>query len=64
VLKSEIRAEASRRPKNLSIVGVRGMQERLRQLGGTLNINSNNNGTTVMASLPVSSDEDDSASQA
>lgn len=44
-------------------VGVRGMQERLRQLGGTLNINSNDNGTAVIASLPVSSDKDDSASQ-
>lgn len=35
-------------------VGLRGMQERLRQLGGTLEINSSENGTGVTAMLPVS----------
>ncbi len=34
-------------------VGFRGMRERLRQLGGTLRIDSNPTGTTVIASLPV-----------
>lgn len=34
-------------------VGLRGMRERLRQLGGTLDIDSNSNGTTVEARLPV-----------
>jgi signal transduction histidine kinase len=36
-------------------VGFRGMRERLRQLGGTLEIHSNENGTLVSASLPVPS---------
>jgi signal transduction histidine kinase len=36
-------------------VGVRGMRERLRQLGGNLDINSDGNGTTVLAQLPISS---------
>jgi signal transduction histidine kinase len=34
-------------------VGLRGMRERLRQLGGTLQIQSNGNGTRVTAVLPV-----------
>jgi signal transduction histidine kinase len=34
-------------------VGFRGMQERLRLLGGTLHIQSNNHGTRVTAILPV-----------
>jgi signal transduction histidine kinase len=34
-------------------VGFRGMRERLRQLGGTLNINSSEEGTVVCATLPV-----------
>jgi signal transduction histidine kinase len=34
-------------------VGLRGMRERLRRLGGTLNIQSNGNGTLVTATLPV-----------
>jgi PAS domain S-box-containing protein len=34
-------------------VGFRGMRERLRQLGGTLNVNSSEEGTTVCATLPV-----------
>jgi signal transduction histidine kinase len=33
-------------------VGLRGMQERIRQLGGTLEIKSTNAGTVVMVSLP------------
>ncbi len=35
-------------------VGIRGMQERLRQFGGNLGVNSNDDGTVVMARLPVS----------
>jgi len=34
-------------------VGIRGMRERLRQLGGTLEINSSGRGTVVVARLPV-----------
>jgi signal transduction histidine kinase len=34
-------------------VGIRGMRERLRQLGGTLEINSSGNGTTVVVKLPI-----------
>jgi PAS domain S-box-containing protein len=34
-------------------VGIRGMRERLRQLGGTLEIKSNDRGTVVVARLPV-----------
>lgn len=34
-------------------VGITGMQERLRQLGGTLEIHSNGKGTRVVAKLPV-----------
>ena len=36
-------------------VGIRGMRERLRQLGGSLEINSNDAGTVVVARLPVAS---------
>jgi signal transduction histidine kinase len=36
-------------------VGIRGMRERLRQLGGTLEVNSNGAGTVVVARLPVAS---------
>jgi two-component system, NarL family, sensor kinase len=36
-------------------VGIRGMRERLRQLGGSLQIESNSNGTLVIARLPVAS---------
>jgi signal transduction histidine kinase len=35
-------------------VGIRGMKERLRQLGGDLEINSSGQGTTVVARLPLS----------
>ena len=34
-------------------VGIRGMQERIRQLGGTLDISSSGHGTRVFVSLPV-----------
>jgi signal transduction histidine kinase len=34
-------------------VGIRGMRERLRQLGGSLDINSNGKGTVVVARLPI-----------
>jgi PAS domain S-box-containing protein len=34
-------------------VGIRGMRERLRQLGGTLEVKSNGDGTVVVARLPV-----------
>ena len=36
-------------------VGLRGMNERLRQLGGLIQISSDENGTTVRASVPVAS---------
>ncbi len=36
-------------------VGIRGARERLRQLGGTLEVNSNGEGTVVVARLPVAS---------
>ena len=36
-------------------VGVSGMRERVRELGGTLEIQSNENGTTVTAAFPVTS---------
>jgi signal transduction histidine kinase len=34
-------------------VGLRGMSERLRQLGGTLDISSGNRGTVIRASVPL-----------
>ncbi len=34
-------------------VGLRGMRERLRELGGTLDIQSSEHGTTVIAAVPV-----------
>jgi signal transduction histidine kinase len=36
-------------------VGVRGMRERMRQLGGNLDIDSGGNGTCVVAQLPIGS---------
>jgi signal transduction histidine kinase len=41
---------------NGSGVGLFGMRERARQLGGTLEIKSNGKGTTVFARLPLSAD--------
>jgi PAS domain S-box-containing protein len=38
-------------------VGLRGMEERLRQLGGSLTIDSDADGTTIVAMLPVSQAE-------
>ncbi len=34
-------------------VGIRGMRERLRQLGGTLDVQSNGNGTVIHVCLPI-----------
>jgi signal transduction histidine kinase len=34
-------------------VGLRGMSERLRQLGGTLHVLSNDSGTEVRATVPL-----------
>jgi PAS domain S-box-containing protein len=39
---------------NASGVGIRGMRERVRHLGGKISIQSNGSGTTVSVSLPVS----------
>jgi len=36
-------------------VGVSGMRERVRELGGTIEIESNGNGTTVTAAFPMAS---------
>src|SRR5262249_4746582 len=36
-------------------VGIRGMSERVRQLGGTLDITSSGKGTVIVAKLPVAS---------
>ena len=33
-------------------VGIMGMQERVKQLGGHMKVESNNNGTTIQAILP------------
>lgn len=38
-------------------VGIAGMRERVRQLGGTFDLRSGGEGTTVVASFPMSSDE-------
>jgi signal transduction histidine kinase len=38
-------------------VGLSGMRERVRELGGTLDIHSNGSGTTVLAVIPVTSAE-------
>ncbi len=40
-------------------VGFRGMRERLRQLGGTLDIQSDKSGTAVIASLPIQTQDRD-----
>ena len=34
-------------------VGLRGMSERLRQMGGTLHISSNESGTEILATMPI-----------
>lgn len=38
-------------------VGLRGMRERVRQLGGALQIDSNRNGTSIVAVLPIRDEE-------
>jgi PAS domain S-box-containing protein len=40
---------------NASGVGIRGMRERVRQLGGQINIQSDSSGTTITVSLPAPS---------
>jgi signal transduction histidine kinase len=63
----EVRVEVEDRGKGLSVekqfeiasggtpgVGIRGMRERVRQLGGSLDIKSGGDGTTVVASFPIS----------
>jgi signal transduction histidine kinase len=40
---------------NASGVGIRGMRERVRQLGGKMTIQSDSSGTTVSVSLPSDS---------
>ena len=55
-IKDAGRGIAKNRISNLSAsggVGLRGMQERIRQLGGTLEIDSTHAGTTVRATLPI-----------
>jgi len=42
-------------------VGFRGMRERMRQLGGSLEIQSDDSGTTVRATLPVELSTSDGA---
>ncbi len=44
---------ASTAPGSSHGVGLSGMRERLRELGGTLEIQSSENGTTVIAAVPV-----------
>ncbi|MFZ3331442.1 MAG: PAS domain S-box protein [Candidatus Acidiferrales bacterium] len=62
---STVEVEVSDRGKGISVlrqsemasartgVGVRGMEERVRQFGGTLRIDSSNTGTVVVVELPV-----------
>jgi PAS domain S-box-containing protein len=59
VLRLEVRDSGRGMPKSSngtpsSGFGLRGMEERLRQLGGSLKIDSCNSGTTIVASLPIS----------
>ena len=58
VLRLEVRDSGHGMPKPVngirpSGLGLRGMEERLRQLGGNLEIQSTESGTTIIASLPV-----------
>ncbi len=46
-------AQTSLSSGKLSGVGLRGMHERLRQMGGHLDVQSNGNGTLVLATLPI-----------
>lgn len=43
-------------------VGIRGMRERVRQFGGTIDIKSNSKGTTVVTIIPIASGQPDGAS--
>jgi len=45
--------QASLASGKLSGVGLRGMHERLRQMGGQLDVQSNGTGTVILATLPV-----------
>jgi PAS domain S-box-containing protein len=59
VLRLEVRDSGRGMPKSgngtrHSGFGLRGMEERLRQLGGTLKIDSSDSGTTIVAALPIS----------
>jgi signal transduction histidine kinase len=47
-----LEATASRSAPTLG-VGIPGMQARIRQFGGVLDIDSNDRGTTVRASIPL-----------
>jgi signal transduction histidine kinase len=49
---------------SLGGVGLRGMRERIRRLGGTLAIDSNESGTTVRIRLPIHSGKSASADSA
>ena len=72
----EVRVEVSDQGKGISVqkqrnsgqikrgVGIRGMQERVRQLGGRLEIQSSKGGTTVIAILPTESRTSDSLNPA
>jgi two-component system, NarL family, sensor kinase len=48
-----VETQATLASGRLSGVGLRGMHERLRQLGGHLEVHSNGPGTLVMATLPI-----------
>jgi PAS domain S-box-containing protein len=59
VLRLEVRDSGRGMPKSSNGIrpsgfGLRGMEERLRQLGGSLKIDSSDSGTTIVASLPIS----------
>jgi PAS domain S-box-containing protein len=59
VLRLEVRDSGRGIPKSINGVrpsgfGLRGMEERLRLLGGSLKIDSCDTGTTIVASLPIS----------
>ena len=58
--KFTIAAKVSPADKQLTIpddatvgVGLRGMRERIYQLGGNLNVKSNGDGTTIIATFPL-----------
>jgi len=72
----EVRVEVRDQGKGISVqkqrtsgslkrgVGIQGMQERVRQLGGRLEIHSGKDGTTVIAILPTENRASDSPSTA